>query len=150
MPDLSHSAGEVISYIEMCQAWSASLQKSMNYHLRPDCSVILMSRRANAPYRDQIEEEGKVLIYEGHDVSRTIQVPDPKTVDQPRAAPSGRLTQNGLFERAALQAKNGITSPEIVAVYEKFMPASGRSMVSFSWLMLGQKPILKDKFLSSG
>ena len=70
MPALSHTSGEVISYIEMCQAWSASLQKGMNYHLRPNCSVILMSRRSNAPYRDRIEENGRVLIYEGHDVSR--------------------------------------------------------------------------------
>lgn len=67
MPDLSHSAGEIISYLEMCQSWSASLQRGMNFHLRPRCSVILMSRRPNAPYRDTIEEEGRVIIYEGHD-----------------------------------------------------------------------------------
>jgi len=119
MPELPHTAGEVISYLEMCQAWSASLQKGMNYHLRPDRSVILMSRRSNAPYRDRIEEDGRVLIYEGHDVSRTPQSPDPKLVDQPRSTPSGRLTQNGLFETAANRAKNRECSPEVVAVYEK-------------------------------
>src|SRR5438309_6550721 len=27
MPELSHAAGQIISYLEMCQAWSASLQK---------------------------------------------------------------------------------------------------------------------------
>jgi hypothetical protein len=119
MPELPHAAGEVISYIEMCQAWSASLQKGMNFHLRPDRSVILMSRRSNAPYKDHIEEDGRVLIYEGHDVSRTLQTPDPKSVDQPRATTSGRLTQNGLFENAASQAKCGKSPAEIVAVYEK-------------------------------
>jgi hypothetical protein len=119
MPELSHASGEVISYLEMCQAWSASLQKGMNYHLRPDRSVILMSRRTNAPYRDHIEEEGRVLIYEGHDVSRTTQTPNPKLVDQPRSTPSGKLTQNGLFEHAAAQSKSAKSSPEIVAVYEK-------------------------------
>ena len=46
MPELSHSTGEIISYNEMRQAWSVSLQKGMNFHLRPDCSVILMSRRS--------------------------------------------------------------------------------------------------------
>jgi hypothetical protein len=118
MPSLSHTPGEIISYLEMCQAWSASLQKGMNFHLRPDCSVILMSRRSNAPYRDRIEENGRVLIYEGHDVPRTKQSQNPKLVDQPRSTPTGRLTQNGLFENAAIQAKNG--SPfEVVAVYEK-------------------------------
>jgi hypothetical protein len=104
MTDLPHVAGEVISYLEMCQAWSASLQKGMNFRLRPDRSVILMSRRSNAPYRDQIEEDGKVLIYEG---------------DQPRSSPNGKLTQNGLFEEAAKRAKDGKCSPEVVAVYEK-------------------------------
>lgn len=119
MSELSHTPGEVISYLQMCQAWSASLQKGMNYHLRPDRSVILMSRRANAPYKDRIEEDGKVLIYEGHDVSRTVQTPNPKSIDQPRSSPSGRLTQNGLFEHAALQARGGNSPPEVVAVYEK-------------------------------
>lgn len=119
MPTLSHTAGEVISYLEMCQAWSASLQKGMNYHLQPDCSVILMSRRSNAPYRDHIEENGRVLTYEGHDVSRTSKTPNPKTIDQPRSTPGGKLTQNGLFESAALRAKAGLGSPELIAVYEK-------------------------------
>ncbi|HTZ48636.1 MAG TPA: HNH endonuclease [Verrucomicrobiae bacterium] len=119
MTELPHAAGEVISYLEMCQAWTASLQKGMNFHLRPDRSVILMSRRSNAPYRDQIEEDGKVLIYEGHDVSKTAQNPNPKSLDQPRTPPSGKLTQNGLFEEAAKRAKEGKSAPEIIAVYEK-------------------------------
>jgi 5-methylcytosine-specific restriction endonuclease McrA len=95
MRELSHVPGEVISYIEMCQAWSASLQRGMNFHIRPDCSLILMSRRSNAPYRDDVEEDGKVIVYEGHDVSRTSKNSDPKTIDQPRSTPGGRLTQKG-------------------------------------------------------
>jgi len=119
MPRLSHSAGEVISYIEMCQAWSTSLQRGMNFRIRPDCSVILMSRRSNAPYRDRIEENGRVLIYEGHDVSRSPQGPSPKLVDQPYVTSGGKLTQNGMFADAAAKAKHGTSSPEVVAVYEK-------------------------------
>lgn len=119
MTYLPHAPGEVISYLEMCQAWSASLQKGMNFHLRPDRSVVLMSRRANAPYRDHIDDGGRVLIHEGHDVSKTPRTPNPKLIDQPRTSPNGALTQNGLFERAAKLAKNGDSSPEIVAVYEK-------------------------------
>ena len=91
----------------------------MNYHLQPNCSVILMSRRSNAPYRDRIEENRRVLIYEGHNVSRTSKTPDPKTIDQPRSTPRGKLTENGLFENAAQRAKAGQSSPEAVAVYEK-------------------------------
>src|SRR5215470_11872445 len=119
MPELPHSPREVISYIEMCQSWSASLQKGVNFHLRPHRSVILMSRGPNAPYRDQIIEEGRVLIYEGHDVPKSKGSPNPKQIDQARNTPTKRLTQNGLFEKAAHDAKNGKQQPEVVAVYEK-------------------------------
>jgi hypothetical protein len=78
-----------------------------------------MSRRANAPYRDYVEDAGRVLIYEGHDAPRRKGSSDPKLVDQPRASSSGTLTENGLFEQAATEAKNGHRSPHIVAVYEK-------------------------------
>jgi hypothetical protein len=91
----------------------------MNFRLRPDRSVVLMGRRSNAPYRDRIEDDGRVLIYEGHDVAKTSGTPGAKSADQPRLTPSGRLTQNGLFERAALIAKAGRATPELVAVYEK-------------------------------
>jgi hypothetical protein len=66
-----------------------------------------------------LRSEGRVLIYEGHDVARTLVTPGPKSVDQLWRTPSGKLTQNGLFERAALTAKSGSAISEIVAVYEK-------------------------------
>jgi len=43
-----------------------------------------------------------VLVYEGHDVARTALDPNPKLVDQPRKTTGGKLTQNGMFEEAAL------------------------------------------------
>jgi hypothetical protein len=91
----------------------------MNFRLRPNRSVILMSRRSNAPYRDKIESDGRVLIYEGHDLPRTGRTHNPKLLDQPRVTPGGKFTQNGLFEEAALKAKKGVSKPEVVAVYEK-------------------------------
>lgn len=103
----------------MCRAWSVGFQHGMHFHLRPHLSVLLMSRRSNAPYRDRVEENGRVLIYEGHDAPKRYGAPDPKSVDQPRAISGSRLTRNGLFEQAAAEAKNGKRSPEIVAVYEK-------------------------------
>jgi hypothetical protein len=117
--EFPHQPGEVISYLEMCQAWSVSFQKGMHFRLRPGFSVILMSRRRNAPYRDCVEENGRVLIYEGHDIPRKEGCLPPKNADQPRKSPNGKLTQNGLFEEAALKAKRGDGSPETVAVYEK-------------------------------
>jgi hypothetical protein len=77
-----------------------------------------MSRRRGAPYADRIEDNGRVLIYEGHDVPRSRAVPDPKAVDQPMLTPSGSLTQNGLFYEAASLEADGSES-ELVRVYEK-------------------------------
>ena len=119
MHPLPHAPGEIISYIEMCQAWSASFQHGMHFRLRPEISVLLMSRRSNAPYSDSLEKNGRVLIYEGHDAPKRRGCPDPKTVDQPRATSNSTLTRNGLFERAAVDTKAGKRPAEIVAVYEK-------------------------------
>ena len=111
--------GEVISYIEMCQAEGLSLQRGMNFRHRGGVSVILMSLRHGAPYEDRVEDNGKTLIYEGHDISRTRGGRNPKEVDQPFSLPSGKLTQNGLFFQAANGTKEEHKNPELVRVYEK-------------------------------
>ncbi|QDA62629.1 HNH endonuclease [Hymenobacter jejuensis] len=89
----------------------------MNFQVGGEVSVILMSLRKGAPYADRIENNGDVLIYEGHDVPKNESA-NPKTVNQPMVLPSGRLTQNGKFFQAAEGYKNG-RSPELVKVYEK-------------------------------
>jgi hypothetical protein len=98
---------EIISYTEMCQREGLSLQAGMNFGVGGNHSVILMSVRPNAPYRDRIEDGGTTLIYEGHDQPRAQNVPDPKKVDQLDTLPTGNLTQNGKFDRAAQDAKAG-------------------------------------------
>lgn len=103
----------------MCQRERASLQRGMNFGLGDNHSVILMSIRPNAPYQDRIEEEGTVLIYEGHDQPKTAGVADPKSIDQPGNLPSGRPTENGKFTQAAHTYKSGSRPPERVRVYEK-------------------------------
>ena len=80
--------------------------------------MLLMSVRPGAPYGDRVEEEGRVLIYEGHDAPNSSDGLDPKSVDQPERTPQGSLTQNGLFAQAARASKDG-QSPELVKVYEK-------------------------------
>src|SRR5437667_12861714 len=90
-------ANNVISYIEMCQREKSSLQAGMNFGLGGNHSVILMSLRPNAPYRDRIEDGGTTLIYEGHDQPKTTACPNPKLVDQLDRRDSGNLTQNGKF-----------------------------------------------------
>lgn len=111
--------GDIISYIDMCKAEGASLQRGMNFRLGKGYSVILMSVRPGAPYADRVEENGRVLIYEGHDLPRTRLGPDPKSVDQQLTTPSGKRTQNGHFVDAARKFVEGRARPELVNVYEK-------------------------------
>ena len=110
--------GEVISYLDMCQEEKTHLQRGMNFQLGKTYSVVLMSERPGAPYEDQTTDEGKTLIYEGHDMPNRKGGPDPKLVDQPMHNPSGSLCQNGKFYQAAMANKKG-QEPEIVKVYEK-------------------------------
>lgn len=111
--------GNIISYFEMCQTEHTSLQRGMNFRLNGRHSVLLMSTRPGAPYRDRIEDEGTVLIYEGHDAARSRDNIAPKTIDQPATLPSGTPTENGKFHEAAQRCKRGEQSPDLVQVYEK-------------------------------
>lgn len=106
----------------MCAEEQTSLQKGMNFRLRGNFSVILMSLRAGAPYADRVEEEGKILIYEGHDIPQRKGGPNPKTLDQTSYTPNGTQTQNGLFFEAANNFKNNLSEPEFIKVYEKIRP----------------------------
>jgi len=124
---------EIISYPEMVQREGIALQKGMNFRVRGGASgysIILMSVRKGAPYKDQWHDESSggpyagMLEYEGHDALRMRNSNvDPKAVDQPNCLPSGTLTENGKFFQAALSAKSGVQEPEVVQVYEKI--ASG-------------------------
>ncbi len=112
-------ANEIISYLEMCQREGVSLQRGMNFGLGGNHSVILMSVRPNAPYQDELQDGGSVLIYEGHDEPRSAAISDPKRIDQPERTSSGTLTQNGLFHQAAQGFRKKLRPPERVRVYEK-------------------------------
>jgi hypothetical protein len=92
----------------------------MNYGVRGTHSVVLMSLRPNAPYRDRFEDDGSTLIYEGHDEPRRMgMAQNPKEMDQPEVSEKKRLTQNGLFHRAAQDYRAGNRKAERVRVYEK-------------------------------
>lgn len=116
---MSFEAGEVISYMEMCLEEGTSLQRGMNYRLKSGRTVVLMSRRSNAPYSDVVLDEGRVLVYEGHDIPKSSITPIPKLVDQPEYSPSGSLTQNGHFYKAANETSAGNREAERIRVYEK-------------------------------
>lgn len=110
---------EILSYFEMCQREGTSLQRGMNYRLHGGHSVVLMSVRPNSPYQDEVQEDGAVLIYEGHDHPRTAEMPNPKSLDQPEFLPSGNPTENGKFYKAAQEFKAGKKAPDLIRVYEK-------------------------------
>jgi len=111
--------GDVISYLDMCQEEGVNLQRGMNFRLKGGSSVILMSLRRGAPYADRIEDNGNILIYEGHDIPSSKDGPKPKLIDQQERNPGGGLTQNGLFFNSARTYKKGRQLAEIVKVYEK-------------------------------
>jgi hypothetical protein len=108
---------DVLSYMEMCSTIGVNLQRGMNFRLRNVGSIILMSVRPGAPYADQVEDDGRTLIYEGHDIPKTVNGPNPKDLDQANRHRGGSLTQNGLF--AAMRYKTGNGPAEPVKVYEK-------------------------------
>ena len=105
----------------MCDAENQqALQRGMNFRLNPSYSVLLMSQRSNAPYKDRIYSDGFSIEYEGHDVSKIGNV-IPKNLDQTEKLPSGKLTQNGRFINAVKKFNEGNVKPEPVKVYEKIM-----------------------------
>jgi HNH endonuclease len=115
---MSIQPGDIISHAQMCIEEGISLQKGMNFKIKGEATVILMSIRKGAPYADRVEENGEVLIYEGHDVPRNL-AKIPKSVDQTDYTPRGTLTENGKFFQAAMKFKDGNGDAELVKVYEK-------------------------------
>ena len=71
----------VISYTQLViKENGKQIQKGMNFAIQKTYSVVLMSTQKNAPYNDQIFDDG-VIEYEGHHVPANIN-PQKKLVDQ--------------------------------------------------------------------
>lgn len=157
---------EIISYPELVAREKASLQKGMNFGIRPGYSIILMSVRRGAPYNDRIDLERNLLVYEGHDVPRS-RAADPKKIDQPAAHPRGTPTENGKFYQAAKEAAQGYREPERVKVYEKIqrgvwsdkgffhlvdaeiVERNGRKVFDFFLRPVKERAVLPDRELSA-
>ena len=137
--------GRIIKYLEMCRDENLSLQKGMNFCPRSDHSILLMSLRKGAPYQDRVENDGAILIYEGHDAPRSSAVPNPKSIDQPGFLPSGALTENGKFFEAASRFKK-TGEARLVRVYEKLRDGVWAEMASFISLMHTKKNPEAGKF----
>ena len=141
---------EIISYQEMCLREGMSLQRGMNFRSGGNYSIILMSRRPNAPYNDRLEDGGTTLIYEDHDVPRNNQYPDPKVIDQQEFTKNGALTENGKFYQAAINWKKDSAEPEKIKVYEKIKSGiwsyNGMFDLMDSWVQMdGTRNVFKFK-----
>jgi len=118
-PKPKFKVDDIISYAELVAAENANVQKGMNFQIKPEYSIFLMSVRKNAPYADEYDEKTGSLIYEGHDVPSNL-AKEPKEVDQPIATPKGTLTENGKFFTAAQSYKMRLVEePHKIKVYEK-------------------------------
>ena len=114
---------QILLYREMCDGESKqTLQRGMNYRLNSKYSVILMSQRSNAPYNDRLHKDGVTIEYEGHDMPKSKEVPNPKAVDQQVKTSMGTLTQNGYFVEAVERYKSNLQPAEPIRVYEKILP----------------------------
>lgn len=146
-------SNEIISYIEMCNREGLSLQRGMNFNPAKSHSIVLSSHRPGAPYDDVLEEDGTVLIYEGHDEPKSKMVPYPKLVDQPLTSGVGKLTQNGQFNEAAQAYVRGERSAARVRVYEKIKDGiwsyNGLFSLEDSWTeTIGSRRVFKFKLRS--
>jgi len=111
---------DIFSYNEIVSKEGFNIQRGMNY--RPQgkrYSIFLMSVRENAPYNDGFTKAGDQLIYEGEDINRR-ENNNPKEINQSLFTKTGKLTNNGLFFKAAEDFKcKRREKPEVVKVYEK-------------------------------
>ena len=144
---------EIISHHEMCGREGMSLQRGMNFRWPPLHSIVLSSHRPGATYEDRLEEDGTVLIYEGHDESKSQSCPNPKLVDQPLESRTGRPTQNGLFNQAAQAFVRQESPAAEVRVYEKIKNGiwsyNGRFALVDSWTETGRgRRVFKFKLVA--
>ncbi len=134
---------DILSYREMCDQENVqTLQRGMNYRMNPLYSVILMSQRSNAPYKDKIYSDGVIIEYEGHDINKKSYQHDIKSEDQPKYLNSGKLTQNGYFILAVERYKNNLAKPELVKTYEKIMDGV--------WSLKGYFYLIDFKIINDG
>lgn len=94
------------------------MQHGMNFRRDGRPSVFLMSQRDDATYDDEIADDGKAIIYEGHNIPAFRDGPPPASVDQMLKNENNTLTANGKFFEAAMEYKRS-QKMHVVVVYEK-------------------------------
>ena len=92
----------------------------MNFGVKGNYSIVLMSTAKNAPYVDEVFDDG-VIEYEGHDAPKSLDY-DKKNIDQPAYTKTGRPTENGKFLKAVYDYKNFRRDAAKIQVYRKIKP----------------------------
>jgi hypothetical protein len=92
----------------------------MNFGVKGNYSIVLMSTAKNAPYVDEVFDDG-VIEYEGHDAPKSLDY-DKKNIDQPAYTKTGRPTENGKFLKAVDDYKNFRRDAAKIQVYRKIKP----------------------------
>ncbi|MDA9780606.1 HNH endonuclease [Amylibacter sp.] len=111
----------IISYHQLTiQENGLQVQKGMNFGVRGSYSIVLMSTAKNAPYVDEVLDDG-VIEYEGHDAPKSIDY-NKKEIDQPAYTKKGSLTENGKFLKATEDYKNNLREAAKIKVYRKIKP----------------------------
>ncbi len=109
---------KIISYHQLTiNEGGMQVQKGMNFGVRGNYSIVLMSTAKNAPYADVLFDDG-IIEYEGHDAPKSTKY-NKKKVDQPETTKTGKLTENGKFMQAAKQFKEGQRDAAKIKVYRK-------------------------------
>ena len=103
--------------MELANQEGVQVQKGMNFGIKKNYSIVLMSTAKGSPYNDRLLDDG-VIEYEGHDANKSINY-DKKKVNQPLKRESGSLTENGKFFKAAEDFKKGARSAAKMKVYRK-------------------------------
>lgn len=87
---------KIISYHQLTtQEGGLQVQKGMNFGVKGNYSIVLMSTAKNAPYVDEVFDD-EVIEYEGHDAPKSIDY-DKKCVDQPAYTKTGRPPKTESF-----------------------------------------------------
>jgi hypothetical protein len=111
----------IISYHQLtAQEGGIQVQKGMNFGIKGNYSIVLMSTARNAPYVDELFDDG-VIEYEGHDAPKSNDY-DKKSVDQSAYTKLGNPTENGKFLQAVDNFKNNRREPAKIKVYRKIKP----------------------------
>jgi hypothetical protein len=113
----ARTPSSIISTAEMIEREGTEVKNSLNFRDRKDrLSVVLVLPREDG-FRDEWLEGEQRYVVEGHD---SVTSEGGKAKDQLLAYPSGALTENGKFVKAANEFEDGVRREPLQAqVYEK-------------------------------